>query len=107
MVQLNILKPNVGVNVSLKPNVNSELVEQDFSHFSEVDSLITIKRTERGFELSNGCRYKIISPLETLSIKEKFGIDKWAILVEIINQEQINELWISYPQGYISDINYY
>lgn len=90
MVQLNILKPNV----------NSELVEKDFYHFSEADTLITIKRTERNFELSNGCRCKTISPLETLSIKERFGIDKWAILVETINQEQINELWLSYPQSY-------
>jgi hypothetical protein len=105
MVQLNILKPSVGLNVSLKPNVNSELVEQDFYHFSEVDSLITIKRTEKGFELSNGCRYKVISPLETLSIKEKFGIDKWATLVETINQEQLQELWLIYPQSYIADID--
>ena len=93
MVQLNILKPKP------KPNVNNELVENDFCHFSQADTFITIKRTERGFELSNGCRRKIISPLETLSIKEKFGIDKWAILVEAINQEQINELWLSYPQS--------
>ena len=93
MVQLNILK------AIPKPDVNNELLEQDFYYFSEVDTLITIKRTGRGFELSNGCRHKIISPLETLSIKEKFGIDKWAILVEAINQEQINELWLSYPQS--------
>ena len=91
MVQLNILKPKP------KPNVNNELVENNFCHFSQADTLITIKRTERGFELSNGCRYKIICPLETLSIKERFGIDKWVILVETINQEQINELWLTYP----------
>ena len=94
MVQLNILK------VKAKPNTNNKLVENNFCHFSQADTLITIKRTERGFELSNGCRRKIISPLETLSIKERFGIDKWAILVETINQEQISDLWLSYPQSY-------
>lgn len=89
MVQLNVLKR--------KPNANNDLIEKDFYHFSEEDTLITIKRTEKWFELSNGCRCKVISPLETLSVKEKFGIDKWAILVDTINQEQINELWLFYP----------
>ena len=105
MVQLKILKPSSILNFSLKPNVNNQLLEKDFCHFSEEDTFITIKRTKKGFELSNGCRYKIISPLETLSIKEKFGIDKWAILVETINQEQLQELWLIYPQSYISDID--
>ena len=103
MVQLNILKPNAKSEAIAKPNVNNELVEKDFCHFSQADTFITIKRTERGFELSNGCRRKIISPLETLSIKERFGIDKWAILVDTINQEQLQELWLIYPQRYLSD----
>lgn len=92
MVQLRVLKS--------KPNNNNELVENDFYYFNEADVFITIKRTEKGFELSNGCRRKIISPLETLSIKERFGIDKWAILVDTINQEQLQELWLTYPQSY-------
>ncbi|MFY9222489.1 MAG: hypothetical protein WAQ98_07465 [Blastocatellia bacterium] len=103
MVQLNILKASSNLSFSLKPNVNSELPENNFCYFSEADIFITIKRTERGFELSNGCRCKIISPLETFSIKEHFGIDKWAILVETINQEQLQELWLIYPQRYLSD----
>ena len=105
MVQLNILKPNAKSEAIAKLNVNNELVEKDFCHFSQADTFITIKRTERGFELSNGCRRKIISPLETLSIKERFGIDKWAILVETINQEQLQELWLIYPQRYLSELN--
>ncbi len=60
---------------------------------------ILIKRADQGFELTNGCRKKIIPYLETLDIKERFWIDKWAILVNSLNQEQLEELWLSYTQG--------
>lgn len=60
---------------------------------------ILIKRADQGHELTNGCCKKIIPYLETLDIKERFGIDKWAILVNSLNQEQLEELWLSYHQG--------
>ena len=67
--------------------------------FNQQDTEITMANRNGHIILSNGCRVKIVDGRETLPIKERFGIDKWARLANSLNQEQINQLWFSYKSS--------
>ena len=82
--------------VLLKENLDQEKSEVDFS---QADTEIKVF-THNGFIiLSNGCRLRAIKAIETLPIKEKFGIDSWAKwlpLKDVLTAEQLEELWLNY-----------
>ncbi len=68
--------------------------EFDFN-FTQKDTQIKIIQRNGWLILTNSCRIKAINGVETLLIKERFGIDKWAILRDTITPEQVEELWFS------------